>query len=109
DGNGDCSVRACIDEANALGPGETITITIPGGVYSLTQGTLSLTTGNDVTINGKRRAHRGCAGAGPKGTTIQGDTTFGIFSVAAGVTLTLNDLSITLGHAAGGGAIDNLG
>src|SRR5579863_956294 len=51
DQNGQCSVRAAIEESDALPVGSSITITVPAGTYKLTLGTLSLTA-NTITING---------------------------------------------------------
>jgi uncharacterized repeat protein (TIGR01451 family)/CSLREA domain-containing protein len=49
DSNGDCSLRAAIEEANAV-PQEADTITLPAGTYLLANGTLEIT--SNLTING---------------------------------------------------------
>lgn len=70
DAQAKCSLRAAIEEADALPSGSLITITVPAGTYALTLGTLKLTA-NTISING----------ADSKTTIIKGNYTFEILSV----------------------------
>ncbi len=54
DGNGECSLRAAIEETNALVGGDTIYL--PAGMYSLLEGRLQIS--DTLTLNGKRWQRR---------------------------------------------------
>src|SRR5438270_208202 len=54
DQNGKCSLRAAIEEADALPTGSRITITLPAGTFALMLGTLHLTA-KSITIKGAGR------------------------------------------------------
>jgi hypothetical protein len=108
DASGGCSLRAASEEANAL-PNWIVIVKMPKGTFPLTLGPIVFSTGNQVIIDGAPEHHLTCKGTGGRGTIITGNNTFGIFSVAAGATLTVNLLGITGGHASNGGGIDNAG
>ncbi len=79
------------DTSNAFATAQTITL-------SPNLGTLALTgTANPVVIYG--------AGV----VSVSGNGAVGVFSVAAGVTATMQNLTITLGSADSGGGIENAG
>lgn len=94
DGNGNTSLRAAMEEANALSGADSITLpSSPGGqTITLTQG--ELTVGDDVTI-----------GPAVTGETsiVDGGGSSRAFNVQPGATLTLNDLTVQNGHSAGDG------
>ena len=93
DKQGNCSLRAAIEEADALLSGSIITITVPEGIYALTLGTLKLTA-NTISING----------ADSKTTIIKGNHTFEILSIIdQSTSAQLNRLTIEDGSGNGGG------
>ena len=102
-GNGVCTLRAAIQETNALaGPNEiilpsgTYTLTIPGrfegfGIYRSAIGQLDIT--NDLTING----------AGASTTIIDGnglDRVFHVDPVPTGITVTITGVTVQNGVTA---------
>ncbi|MBI4716336.1 MAG: right-handed parallel beta-helix repeat-containing protein [Planctomycetes bacterium] len=107
-GNGDCTLRAAVMEANGNPGPDTIYLQV-GAVYVLTRpnpltpdqdlvgsgGDLDLVN-NDVTIVGN-------------GATIDGNATERIFHVAGNVTADIYGLTIRNGRDANGGGIYNLG
>jgi CSLREA domain-containing protein len=105
---GVCTLRAAIQEANALAGADTITL--PAGTYSLTiggvsednaaTGDLDITT--DITI----------LGAGAGSTTINGSSLSDrIFQIMTAGSLTLNDLTVSGSSVTNytGGAVSNAG
>jgi uncharacterized repeat protein (TIGR01451 family) len=105
DANNDCSLRAAIMEANALAGADDITL--PSGIYTLTipgtlenacaTGDLDITT-DDLIING--------AGAGS--SIINGGAIDRVLHVPyGGITVTINNVTITNGNSDWGGGIHN--
>lgn len=103
---GTCTIRAAIEQANALG-GSSV-VTVPKGLYVLTiagpfedasaEGDLDIR--SDVTLSG----------AGPRGTGIQSLTDDRILQVHPGATATVEGLTISNGFVDGdGGGIENQG
>ncbi|MCH7697497.1 MAG: CSLREA domain-containing protein [Chloroflexi bacterium] len=88
---GACTLRAAIQEANAL-PGSDV-ITVPAGTYNLSAGQLTIS--SDLTLNG--------AGAGT--TAVDGGGLGGVFYISSGATAEISDLTVRNGSAinAGGG------
>jgi predicted outer membrane repeat protein len=85
------SLRAAIEEANALGLTGPVTINIPlEGTITLSLGQLAIS--EDVTITG----------SGVDNLTIDGDELSRVFYVDAGVNVTIQDLTITGGDAGSG-------
>ena len=106
DGSGNCSLRAAIQESNAIGG--THIITLPTGIYVLSivgvnedtcsTGDLDILT--TITING----------VNPSGTVISGDSLDRVFHVLSTGTLNLNLLSVTEGYVNighGGGILNH--
>lgn len=96
DANGNASLRAAIEESNALAGADDITLpsSVSGQTITLTQGELLVT--DDVTI--------GPAGAGEL-SILSGGGTQRVFNVGPSGRLTLNDLTVQDGHVGtdGGG------
>ena len=103
DQQGQCSLRAAIEEADALPYGSTITIVVPAGTYQLVKGTLRLSAHRSITITG----------ASSKTTIIEGNRTFRIMSIGSpSLFVQLSQLTIEGGNAVGGnsgGGIENNG
>ena len=103
--SGTCSLRAAIQEANALAGADTVTL--PAGLYPLTlngSGENAATTG-DLDITDALRID----GAGAGSTTIDASSLTPrdrVFDVL-GVTATLRRLAITGGQASTGGGLAN--
>jgi hypothetical protein len=98
---GTVTLRSAITAANAAAGADTINFDA-----SLTGQTINLlsnlpTISDGLTING----------LGQKSLAVSGGSTFHPFTIAAGVTVTINDLTVTRGVAAGssGGGITNAG
>ena len=97
--SGQCTLRAAVMEANALGgadiitlPAGTYTLTIPGiGENAAATGDLDVT--GNLTING----------AGAASTIVDGGGLDRAFDVHVGATVQLNAITIRGGHAAGSG------
>jgi len=103
-----CSVRAAVQEANALGGVHTITL--PEGIYHLTigpaEGGLNAAIG-DLDIVGSNVT---VYGAGADTTIIDANKLDRVFFVGAGATLVLCDLTIRNGQSDGnGGGLLNFG
>ncbi|MCA1733892.1 MAG: CSLREA domain-containing protein, partial [Acidobacteria bacterium] len=107
---GPCTLRAAIQEANALNTFGGTTIHLPAGTYFLTlagdnenssaTGDLDLAASNGVTI----------AGAGAATTIIAGSSSDRILEIHSGANATISGLSITGGNSGGqGGGIRNGG
>lgn len=92
DQHGRCSLRAAIEEADALPSGSQITISVPSGAYGLMLGTLNLTA-NTIIINGASR----------KTTLVDGNKQFTVMAVSPSVSVSLSRLSIENGYGNGGG------
>ena len=119
DGAGNCTLRAAIEEANALVGADTITF--PAGTYTLTGGEFDIT--DDLTITGAGPATTFVDGGllarvilissvtvDISGVTIQNGATGslggGIFN---GGTLELTNVTVSGNSALGGGGIANFG
>ncbi|MGH7893121.1 MAG: choice-of-anchor Q domain-containing protein [Candidatus Binatia bacterium] len=97
---GACSLRAAVQEANALSGGDTITL--PAGVYTLTV----VGEGEDLAATGDLDIKEavGITGAGAATTIVDGNDTDRVFHVAA--PLTLSGVTIRNGNGVTyGGAI----
>ena len=79
DAGGETSLRAAIEEANALAGADTITL--GSGTYTLSLGELTIS--SDITING----------AGVDTTVIDGDALSRVFNITSG-TVTISNLTI---------------
>ena len=95
DGAGNCTLRAAIEEANALVGADTITF--PAGSYALTGGEFDIT--DDLTITG----------AGPATTFVDGGLLARVFLISS-VTVDISGVTIQNGAAGNldGGGILNL-
>ena len=102
-----CTLRAAIQEANALGGAQTITV--PAGKYVLTIGG----TGEDAAATGDLDITDDLTivGAGADVTIIDGGALDTVFHVSAGNTVEMRALTITNGSGPGGvpGGILNFG
>jgi len=88
-GNGVCTLRAAIEEANALANSDTINL--PAGIYTLTLG-LELTVSDDLTVSG----------AGTGSTVVQaaatsGVATFRVFNVTGG-SIAISNMTVRHGN-----------
>lgn len=92
---GTCSLRAAVDEANAL-PGPDA-IVVPRGRYRLVLG--SLVAADDLEL----------AGDGAAPPTIQGDGLQRVLAVGAGVNVAVSDLTLRSGGGEDGAGIHNAG
>ena len=95
---GRCTLRAAIEEANALA-GDAV-ITLPGGTYLLTLGELEIAGSDAVTIDG----------AGAVSTIIDGGGSSRVINVGLGPTVDLSGVTITngnVGSGVGGGVSNN--
>ena len=103
-GNGVCTLRAAIQEANALSGADTINL--PAGTYTLNRGSGDDTaTGGDLDINGDLAI----TGVGARVTRIDGNSLDRVFDVRSG-TVAISNLEIRNGTVGGndGGGIRNL-
>ena len=109
DAAGHVTLRAAIQQANALSGGDTITL--PAGTYSLTQ----YGSGENLGATGDLDILDGVTltGAGADSTFINGGSQDRLFDVVAGVTAKLSKITITGGTAGisqeDGGGIRNSG
>src|SRR5262245_20086793 len=101
DAAGACTLRAAVQEANAL-PGSD-TIKVPGGTYNLTL----LGPGEDAGATGDLDIHSevGIFGDGPRRTVIDGMQSDRIFDVNDAPSVSLSGLGIRNGVASNGGGI----
>jgi CSLREA domain-containing protein len=90
---GVCTLRAAIEEANALAGDDTINFAVTG---TITLGGTQLTIDSNLTITGP----------GADQLTISGNDASRVFDINSG-TVTISGLTITDGNAAGGGGIYN--
>jgi CSLREA domain-containing protein len=89
---GDCTLRAAVEEANALAGAHVITL--PAGTYVLTIDVLSVALSKNITIDG----------AGQATTFVDGNGQHGVFAVSGG-SLTLSGLTVQHGLNSDGGGI----
>lgn len=95
-GNGVCTLRAAVQEANALAGADMITV--PAGTYSLSNGTLSVL--SNVNISG----------AGRDSTSIRGVVNLsGTGNLFTDGVVTISNMTIRDGRAFNGGGITNAG
>jgi hypothetical protein len=92
---GECTLRAAIEESNAL-PGAD-TIVLPAGTYVPSLSPLSIT--GELTITGAEDAN----------TIIDGAGQHKVLSTGVGSTVGISDIAVLNGYAPDGGAIDNRG
>ena len=110
-GNGFCTLREAIDNANspgtdttggdcAVGTGDDIIVFSVSGTITLRSATPAIanTSPGSLTIDGSGQT-----------VTISGANSFQIFNVNSGATLNLRNLTIANGSAADGGGINNSG
>lgn len=90
---GECTVRAAIDESNALAGPDVIGL--PAGIFQIVGAPLVIT--DDLVVNG----------AGKFATDIRGRTQSSVLGISGNVSVTLRDLLIQGGRAPRGGGIDN--
>lgn len=97
-----CTLRAAIQEADALGSGSTVTIDVPAGGYDLTippSGSDGIATG-DLNIT----TSLAVVGAGAGSTLIDGGKLDRVFSVAPGTSVSLTGLTIQDGLVSSSGS-----
>ena len=92
---GACTLRAAVQEANALAGADAIAM--PAGTYYLILGRLTIT--SELTVDG----------AGASTTIIDGSGFYQIFEIAPGATVEISDLTIRNGQGVRGGGIRNEG
>jgi CSLREA domain-containing protein len=91
DASGKCSLRAAIEESNALPGFPPEVITLPSGTYILTLGTLEIM--NSLNLNG----------AGSHSTIIDGDRQFQVFQISnTGTNPIVNISDVTIRNGNGG-------
>ncbi len=96
-----CTLRAALEETDALPAGSRITVDVPAGTYGLTLGSLEATA-NELTISGAGRAAT---------VVTAGGANRDLF-VGAGTTVTVTGLTISGGNAGNsgyGGGIESAG
>jgi len=93
--SGDCTLRAAVEEANAL-PGADV-ISVPPGKYRLAAGTLAVA--EDLTITG----------GGSHATVLDGLRASRVLSVASMAHVTISGVGIQRGSAESGGGVWNDG
>ena len=99
---GTCTLRAAIQEANALAGADTIIL--PAGTYPLSSAVTGLTFQLEITDD------LTLTGAGPTMTVIEGDGLHGVFRVTgAGKTISISGVTVRRGFAFQGGGIANVG
>ena len=91
-----CTLRAALEEADALAGADTVSV--PAGLYTLSLGQLRVTSSGGVTVTG----------AGALSTALQGGGSDRVLEVAPGAAATLADLEVTGGTTTdyGGGVKD---
>ncbi len=96
-----CTLRAALEEADALPAGSTITVDVPAGAYDLSLGSLEATA--DTVI---------VSGAGRAATVVTAGGASRVLFVGAGATVTVDGLTISHGNAGNsgyGGGIESVG
>ncbi len=108
-GNNECTLRAAINEANALSTDDTIAL--PANNYTLTYALAPGFEGVDLEITDDLTI----VGEDEQNTVVSSDTSVGIFRISSAVTVTLQDFTVrdgqiysSLGHH-GGAAVQNNG
>ncbi len=94
-----CTLRAAIEEANALSSCGTIDINFSGVTGLINLGTALPSINHNVNINGP--------GANVLTVRRSSASTFRIFTISSGKTVSINDLTISNGSASIGGGIYN--
>jgi CSLREA domain-containing protein len=120
-----CTLRAALEEADALPAGSTIKVDVPAGTYDLSLGSLEVTA-NTVTVSGAGRAMTAVTAGGASrvlfvgtGTTVRvegmtisdgnaGNSGYGGGIESVGM-LTVDHATITGNRAAAGGGLANAG
>jgi hypothetical protein len=102
DSSGFCSLRAAIEETNALSTADTINL--PAGTFTAETGPLVVASGANLTING----------TGSTTSIVQGETSsafafHSVFQVSTGAIFNLNLVQITNGRSVKGGGLQILG
>jgi CSLREA domain-containing protein len=91
DASGQCSLRAAIEESNALPPFPPTDITLPSGTYILTEGQLEIK--NSLDLNG----------AGSNSTFIDGNNSSGVFLISnTGTNPNVTISNVTIRNGNGG-------
>lgn len=93
DADGHVTLRSALDAANSLGGSNTISV--PSGLYKLSNHDLSVM--SDVTITGA------------SGTIVDGQQLSSVFYIQSGFHVTIANLTIQNGRARTGGGINNYG
>ncbi|MCL4541670.1 MAG: CSLREA domain-containing protein, partial [Chloroflexi bacterium] len=102
DSQGNCTLRAALEEINAQPAGLSFTITVPADTYTLTLGTLTISVASTITING----------ASQGSTTVSGNQQSKVLTISnQGANVTLTAVTVTGGSISNGngGGIDNAG
>jgi CSLREA domain-containing protein len=103
---GACTLRAAIQEANALAGDDVIIL--PPGMYTLSIAGMDerLAAQGDLNITGNLTL----SGAGAESTIIHGGRLDGVLEIGSGITVTISDVTITGGYLPrSGGGIANAG
>lgn len=104
-GNGVCTLRAAIQEANALAGADAINV--PSGTYTLTIAGRGETAGAQGDLNVKSDLTITGAGAGVGGTIIDGAGIDRIFQIDAGTTVSISNLVIQNGNTGFNNTVGN--
>ena len=98
--DGQCTLRAAVQEANAQPSGSTITVSVPSGTYALSLGALALIS-NTIVISG----------AGPRTTVLDAQAHSQVVTVGSKARAALVGVTLVRGTAGGGngGGIANAG
>jgi large repetitive protein len=102
---GQCTLRAAIEEANALAGSDAITL--PAGTYTLALAGI----GEDSSVTGDLDVTSDLSlnGSGAATTIIDGGAIDRVFHISSGATVAINDVTITNGNTNPGGGIKNDG
>ena len=111
-GNGTCTLRAAILEANALAGADTVTL--PAGIYGITTGIPSMGSDTSAIADFDITADLEIAGAGPGVSIVEGNYEVSegwdrAFEIAAGATVSISGVTIRRGSVATGAGIRNAG
>ena len=96
-----CTLRAALEEADALPAGSRVKVDVPAGAYDLSLGSLEATA-NTLTVSGAGRA----------ATVVTAGGASRVLFVGAGATVTVDGLTISDGNAGNsgyGGGIESVG
>jgi hypothetical protein len=113
-GSGTCSLRDALAAASAAGGGAiAFDSTVFAASNTVAQNTITLNAGGTLNIPSNTSITGATSDSGASLTnlvTVSGNNTYGVFSVASGVTgAAISNLTITRGMGNGGGAINNGG